>query len=108
LGDEVSVLVQPERERAEDIFIDGVFSVLGNRTDKSDGFRITVRRLSDQLTLNADVPLDLPHEQRQIIQKAEWTKGRVRLSITASLLRETISQAIVGSAEEVVDTPPSL
>lgn len=102
-SDEVAVLIQPERERAQDIFINGIFVVLGNRTDKSDGFRITVKRLSDQLTLNADVPLELPYEQQQLIQKAEWTKSRVRLSITASVLRDAISQAIVGSAEEFFD-----
>lgn len=102
-SDEVAALVQPERERAQDIFIDGVFVVLGNRTNKSDGFRITVKRLSDQLTLNADVPLELPFEQQQLIQQAEWSKGRIRLSITASVLRDAISQAVVGSAEEFVD-----
>jgi hypothetical protein len=102
-SDEVAVLVQPERERAQDIFIDGVFVVLGNRTDKSDGFRITVKRLSDQLTLNADVPLELPFEQQQLIQQAEWSKGRIRLSITASILRDAITQAVVGSAEEFID-----
>lgn len=97
-SDEVEVLVQPERERAQDIFIEGVFVVLGNRTDKSDGFRITVKRLSDQLTLNADVPLELPYEQQQLIQQAEWSKGRIKLWITASVLRDSISQALVGSA----------
>jgi type II secretory pathway pseudopilin PulG len=102
-SDEVAVLVQPERGCAEDIFIEGIFVVLGNRTDKSDGFRITIKRLSDQLTLNADVPIELPYEQQQIIQKAEWSKGRIHLSITASLLRDTITQAIVGSAAEFVD-----
>lgn len=97
-SDEVEVLVQPERERAQDIFIEDVFVILGNRTDKSNGFRITVKRLSDQMTINADVPLELPHEQQQLIQKAEWSKGRIKLSITASLLRDSISQAIVESA----------
>lgn len=104
-SDEVAALVQPERERAQDIFIEGVFVLLGNRTDKSDGFRITVKRLSDQLTLNADVPLELPYEQQKIIQNAEWTKGKIKLSITASVLRKSISQAIVASAEEVLDPP---
>lgn len=105
-GDEAAALAQPEREHAQDIFIDGVFLVLGNRTDKSNGFRITVRRVSDQLTLNADVPLELPYEQQQLIQKAEWSKGKVRLSITASLLREAVSHAIVGSAEEFAEPSP--
>lgn len=106
-SDEVEALVQPERERAQNVFIDGIFAVIGNRTDKSDGFRITVKRLSDQLTLNADVPLELPFEQQQLIQKAEWSKGVIRLSIAASMLRDSISQAVVVSAEEFVD-PGSL
>lgn len=105
-SDEVAVLVQSERERAQDIFVEGNFVVLGNRTDKSDGFRITVKRLSDHLTLNADVPLALPYEQQQLIQKAEWSKGKIRLSITASILRDAISQAIVVSAEKIVDPSP--
>ena len=75
-SEEVGEIVQPERERSEDIHLDGDFFVLGNRTDKSEGFRITVRRTLDSLTFNADVPLELPYEQKQIIQKAEWTKSK--------------------------------
>lgn len=100
-ADEAVALMQPERERAQDIVIEGIFVVLGNRTDKSEGFRITVKRLSDQLTVNADVPVELPHFQQQLIQDAEWKKTKVFLSINASILRESISQATVVTASAV-------
>lgn len=94
-------LAQPERERAQDVFLNGDFTVLGNRTDKSEGFRINVRRESDQMTIHADVPVDLPHEQQLMIQRAEWSKKKIYLEINASLLRESISQATVVSAREI-------
>ncbi|MFP8833459.1 hypothetical protein ACLIJR_04220 [Hydrogenophaga sp. XSHU_21] len=100
LAEEAAQLAQPERERAQDIVLEGVFAVLGNRTDKSEGFRITVRRLTDGLTVQADVPLELPHAQQQLIQKAEWEKKKIRLTVNASVLREAISQAVVVSASE--------
>ncbi len=97
-AEEAAALIQPERERAQDIVLEGLFVVLGNRTDKSEGFRITVKRESDQLTVNADVPVELPHFQQQLIQEAEWKKSKVFLSINASILRESISQATVVTA----------
>lgn len=97
---DAAVLAQPERERAEDTVVSGVFVVLGNRTDRGEGFRITVRRLSDGLVLQADVPLELPHAQQKLIQRAEWEKARITLIMNASLLRETITQALVISAAE--------
>ncbi len=97
-AEEAVALAQPERERAIELVIEGMFSILGNRTDRSEGFRITVKRLSDQLTLSADVPIELPHVQQQIIQEAEWQKTAVYLSINAIVLRESISQANVISA----------
>lgn len=97
-SDEAAALAQPEREHAQDIVIEGLFTVLGNRTDRSEGFRITVRRLADQLTVNADVPVELPHTQQQLIQDAEWKKTTVFLSINASMLRDSISQATVVTA----------
>lgn len=97
-AEEAAVLMHSERERAQDIVIDGIFVVLGNRTDKSEGFRINVKRMSDQLTINADVPVELPYFQQQLIQEAEWKKTKVFLSINASFLRDSISQAIVVTA----------
>ncbi len=109
-SDEAREIVQPERERAREVEIEGEFVVLGNRTDKGDGFRISVRRVGDGLTLTADVPLALDYAQQQIIQRAEWSKGRVRLSIEAEMLRETFARGTVVQAIEVVPqgdaTPP--
>ena len=100
-ADEAEILAKPERERAEDTVVQGVFVLLGNRTDRGEGFRITVRRLDDGLVLQADVPLELPHAQQQLIQRAEWEKAKIKLTINASLLRQSITQAVVISAVEV-------
>lgn len=102
-SDEVAGIIQPERDHAEDVHLDGIFIILGNRTDKSDGFRITIMRVTDRLTFNAEVPLELPYEQQQIIQKAEWSKSKIQLSVSASSLHNTIIQATVSSAKEFVD-----
>jgi hypothetical protein len=92
---------QSERARAEDIELDGDFFVLGNRTDISTGFRISVRRMSDSLNVKADVPMELPHEQKLLIQEAEWQKVPIYLSMNASMLRGAISQAVVLSAAKI-------
>lgn len=103
-SEEARELVQPERERAQTVEIDGVFSILGNRTDKGDGFRVTLRRDSDQLTFNADVPIELDHAQQQIIQNAEWSKSKVRLSVEAEMLRESITRAVVVQAATIAES----
>lgn len=100
-AEEARDLVQPEREHIKEIEIQGVFSILGNRTDKSEGFRITVRRDADQLTFNAEVPLQLEYAQQQIIQDAEWTKSKICLWIEAEVLRESIARAVVVRAAAV-------
>ncbi|HMN92964.1 MAG TPA: hypothetical protein PKC60_07015 [Hydrogenophaga sp.] len=100
-ADEAAVLVQTERERSEDVVVDDAFVVLGNRTDRIEGFRITVRRLSDGLVLQADVPIELPYPQQQLVQKAEWEKEKIHLTMNASSLRGKLSQAVVISAREV-------
>jgi hypothetical protein len=100
-SDEVQAVVQSERERSRDVDLQGHFAILGNRTDKSDGFRIDVRRISDGMTFKADVPLELAPDQRELIQKAEWSKGVIELSISAQQLRESITEAVVYHAAEV-------
>lgn len=100
---QVADVVQQDRARAEDIDITGVFRVLANDTTKHQGFQIKVARIEDGLTFTAMVPLELDIAQQRLIQKAEWSKGAtlVRLSITASLLRNAVTGAKVYSAEVV-------
>lgn len=102
---EAHVLAQPERERAKDIELHGVFRILGNRTDQGAGFRITVQREGDVDSFQADVPMELAHDQKQIIQQAEWNKGQVLLWIEAERLRGSILRAEVTKAAEVVAHP---
>ncbi len=98
---DAEILAKTERARAEDVHLDGNFLVLGNRTDLSTGFRISVQRLSDNLTVKADVPMELPHDQKLLIQEAEWQKMPIVLSMNASMLRGTIFQAVVISASNL-------
>jgi hypothetical protein len=100
-AEEAHEIAQPEREHSRVLDIQGDFAIIGNRTDKGDGFRITVRRQSDQLQFVADVMGDLPPNDKQAIQDAEWTKSLVTLSIEAEMLREKISRASVISAKPV-------
>lgn len=104
-SEEAKEIAQTERAVSEDIDIRGVFRILANDTTKGAGFRIKVERVSDNLRFSADVPIELDLEQRQLIQKAEWSKGAnlVSLHITASRLRESINNAVVYSASTPVD-----
>ena len=92
-------VTQPERAASEDLQINGVFRVLGNRTDKGLGFRITVQRVSDELVVTADVPDEINALQKAAIKEAEWGKWLLDMSIDASVLRESIHSAVVVSAK---------
>jgi hypothetical protein len=102
-GDQAMEITQEDRARAEDIHISGTFRVLANDASKGAGFRIKVARVSDGLTFNAEVPLELDADQKRLIQRAEWSKGTVmvNLKVTASTLRDSISNAVVSEARAV-------
>lgn len=102
-SDQAMAITHEERARAEDVQLTGTFRVLANDASKGAGFRIKVARLSDGLTFTAEVPLELDSDQKRLIQRAEWSKGAkfVKLDITASALRDSISNAVVFSAEAV-------
>lgn len=91
-------VVQSEREQSRSIEMSGAFAVLGNRTDKGMGFRISVRDHHTGEIVNADVGKNLPWEQKELIRDAEWTKSLVMLVIHADRLGESIVRAEVISA----------
>lgn len=100
---EAHEIIQTERARSVDIDIRGTFRVVANDASKNSGFRIKVVRISDNLTFSADVPIELDSDQKSLIQKAEWSKGAVLvdLHISASMLRDSIQNAVVYSAQAV-------
>lgn len=98
-AEEARELVQPEHERAKDMELNGRFRIIGNRTDKGSGFRITVRRESDGMQFSADVPQELDWDGKQAIQHAEWTKSPVVLAVDAEMLHDKIARAVVISAK---------
>lgn len=99
-GADAMEITQQDRARSQDIELSGAFRVLANDASKGDGFRIKVARLSDGMTFSADVPFELPADQKKLIQEAEWSKGAkiVELHIEAMLLREAVQSARVISA----------
>lgn len=99
-SEEAREVAQTERAVSEDVDIRGVFRVLANDASKGTGFRIKVQRVSDGLLLSAEVPMELDIDQRNLIQKAEWSKGAelVFLHISGSMLRGNINNAVVYSA----------
>ena len=99
-SEEAREVAQTERAASEDIDIRGIFRVMANDATRGAGFRIKVERVSDGLKLSADVPLELDAEQKELIKKAEWSKGMelVSLHITGSRLRDSINNAVVYSA----------
>jgi len=101
-------VTQPERAASEDVQLDGVFRVLGNRTDKSAGFRITLQRVTDDLIVTADVPQELNPLQKAALKEAEWGKTLLDASIAASILRGSLHSALVISARAHVppEAPP--
>jgi len=101
-SEEAREVAQTERAVSEDVDIRGVFRVTANDATRGSGFRIKVERVSDGLKLTADVPMELDADQKALIQKAEWSKGMVFVSlhITGSQLRGNINDAVVYSASE--------
>lgn len=91
-------IVQPEQERATEIELHGRFRIIGNRTDKGSGFRITVRS-DDGTEFRADVPEELAYDAKQAIKDAEWGKHPVTLVIDAERLHDKIQGATVVSAK---------
>lgn len=104
-GHDAKEITQQERARAEDEDISGVFRVLANDASKGADFKVKLSRVSDGLTLNATVPFELDLKQRELIQKAEWSKGQflVQVCISAKILRGSINDALVYSVSEVRD-----
>lgn len=99
-GGAAQEVTQPERAASEDILIEGVFRVLGNRTDQGDGFRVTLQRVTDQLVVKADIPGDLNPLQKAAVKEAEWGKWQLDMSMNASILRGAIHSAVVISARK--------
>lgn len=99
-GPEAIAITHEETARSEEIRISGAFRVLSNNTTNGAGFRIKVSRVSDGMTFSADVPLALPDEDKNMIQRAEWSKGAVavNLDLTASMLRGKVINAVVTGA----------
>lgn len=106
-GSDAKEITQQERARAEDTDITGVFRVLANDASKGADFRIKIARVSDGLTFSAVVPVELDQDQKDLISKAEWSKGvsLVQIELTAKLLRGSISEAIVYHVSEVPEVP---
>ncbi|MCE5232470.1 MAG: hypothetical protein ABFC67_13555 [Mizugakiibacter sp.] len=100
-AEEAHEIAQPEREQAKELEMQGDFRIIGNRTDKGAGFRITVQRASDGLQFAADVLAELAWGDKQAIQRAEWSKSLVMLTIEAEMLRDRITRAVVISAKPV-------
>lgn len=98
-GAEAAEITQQERARSTDIEINGVFRILANDVSKASGFRIKLERISDSSVLSADVPIELPDDQKSLLQQAEWSKGvkHVVLSISATELRGKIGNAAIVS-----------
>lgn len=102
-GADAMEITHKERARAEDADISGVFRVLANDASKGNDFRIKIARVADGLTLSATVPMELDHDQKLLIQKAEWSKGAflVSIDLNARLLRGNITEAQVFRVSEV-------
>lgn len=104
-GSDAMEITHQGRARSEDTEISGVFRVLANDASKGDDFRIKIARVSDGLAFTATVPMELDHDQKQLIQKAEWSKGAflIQIDLTAKFLRGNISEALVYHVAEVPD-----
>jgi len=100
---QASEITHDERARSKVMHISGNFRVLANDASKGVGFRIKVERVNDGLTFSADVPLELSTDEKELIQKAEWSKGAVliHLDVNASKLRDSITNAVVFGAAAI-------
>lgn len=93
-------LTKNARSRSEDVRFDGQFRILKVDTSRADRFRVTVRAISDDLQIDADVQdSTLTPGAKTILQRGEWDRKPVALKINAKELNSTIHQAIIISVD---------
>lgn len=97
-GAQAQAITRPEKATSEALMLSGIYRILRNDTDKSDGFRIKIEEISSGETLSVDVPAALPFAQRELISAAEWKKTPIALNIDAEKFRDVIRKATVTSA----------
>ncbi|MCG7574428.1 hypothetical protein MHM39_12695 [Phaeobacter sp. CNT1-3] len=103
-------ITRETRQSANEVRKDGNYRILKVDTTVPDGFRVLVENIETGERFSADVQQVLEsHEDRAVIQAAEWSKVPVRLQVNARQKRGQIIEAIILKAEkfEVSSSQPS-
>ena len=99
-GEQARQITKPERALAQAVTISGFYRILRVDTDRGAGFRIKVEEFTSAETLTAEVPIELPAKQRDVVSAAEWKKEIVWLAIDAERHRDSIRDATITSARK--------
>lgn len=94
---EAKEITTPERARSEYQMLKGAFRVLVVDASKGNDFRVKLARIEDGLTFTATVPFELDSNMKTLIQRSEWSMGKLAISmmVEAKVLREAVSDAKV-------------
>ena len=102
-GEVAAELVKNARKTSHVVRLDGTYRVLVVDSSNPDVFKIKVRDKTTKgefIAIVQDETLD--NKYKKLIQKAEWSKESVDLTINAKEVGGDIRQAIVMSAKETV------
>lgn len=100
-GGETALITRPAQASAERLSVSGIFRILRTDTDRPSGVRIKVESILDGQQITADVPIELPAAQKDLIAHAEWHLRPIALTIDAERYRDQIRHASVVSVQAV-------
>lgn len=104
-GEVAADLIAAKRASGQDVTIRSVFEVLEVATNAPEGFRVKLQDVETNEVVVAHLRDALLSEKEgKAIQQAEWSKLPLRANIEGRLLRGTIKDAVIVSAE-VLDRP---
>lgn len=101
-GEHAADVTQTQREQSVEIRLDGEFIIESVISGATAGYKLKVRRVSDDQKLTVTIPEEaLTHDQKTVLQTNEWDKRPVQLEINAKKLRGQISSATLVSARGI-------
>ena len=99
-GEAIRIFTDKKRRSGEDVRLNGVFKVEAADSTGAKGFVCRVRRLSDDVILQATMMDALMAERdREIVQKAFWDKSNISLVIRARQVGSDYKNAEIVTAQ---------
>lgn len=100
--DDTAQLLRNARRKASEVRLDGHYRILRNDTTDPTAFKVKVRNVHTNAEFEALVQDEsLNDRYKQLLQRAEWDRSPVQLSINAKSLEDDIRNAVVIRVEPI-------